>query len=36
MTLKVIAAIYWQALRLKLRGCRTYAHPDRELPAGSR
>jgi uncharacterized protein len=26
-TLKVIAAIHWQALRLWLKGCRVYAHP---------
>ena len=35
MTLKVIAGIYWQALRLKLRGCRTYVHPSK-LAARSR
>jgi DUF1365 family protein len=31
MTLQVIVGIYWQALRLKLRGSRFYAHPD-EIP----
>jgi DUF1365 family protein len=35
MTLKVIAGIYWQALKLKLRGCRTYTHPAKQLPARS-
>jgi len=35
MTLKVIAGIYWQALLLKLRGCRTYTNPSK-LPARSR
>ncbi len=29
MTLKVIAAIYWQALRLWIKGCPVYAHPDK-------
>lgn len=33
MTLKVIGGIYWQALKLWLRGCRTYAHPGKRLPA---
>jgi len=27
MTLRVIAAIHWQALRLWLKGCRVYSHP---------
>jgi DUF1365 family protein len=36
MTLKVIAAICWQALRLKLRGCRTYVHPGTQQPVRSR
>jgi DUF1365 family protein len=36
MTLQVIAGIYWQALLLKLRGCRTYTHPGNRLPAKSR
>jgi len=27
MTLKVIAAIHWQALRLWLKGCKVYDHP---------
>jgi len=29
MTLKVIGGIYWQALLLWLRGCRTYVHPHK-------
>jgi DUF1365 family protein len=33
MTLKVITGIYWQALLLKLRGCRTHVHPNKNLPA---
>jgi DUF1365 family protein len=36
MTLKVIAAIHWQALRLKLRGCPTHVHPAKRQPARSR
>jgi DUF1365 family protein len=36
MTLKVIAAIYWQALKLWLRGCRTYLHPHKRAPVRSR
>lgn len=36
MTLKVIAGIYWQALRLWLRGCRTYVHPSKRFPVRSR
>ena len=28
MTLKVISAIYWQALRLKLKGAVYYPHPE--------
>lgn len=36
MTLKVIAAIYWQALKLWLRGCRTYLHPHKEAAVKSR
>jgi DUF1365 family protein len=35
MTLKVIAGIYWQALKLKLRGCPSYAHPAKQAPARS-
>ncbi len=27
MTVQVITAIHWQALRLKLKGCRFYTHP---------
>jgi DUF1365 family protein len=36
MTLKVIAAIYWQALKLWLRGCRTHIHPRKRTEARSR
>ncbi len=32
MTLQVIAGIYWQALKLKWRGCRTFVHPDKLSP----
>lgn len=35
MTLKVVAAIYWQALRLWWRGCQTYVHPRKRLGARS-
>ncbi len=28
VTVKVVAAIYWQALRLKLKGARFYPHPE--------
>jgi DUF1365 family protein len=35
MTGKVVAAIYWQALRLWWRGCRTYVHPRKRLGARS-
>ena len=28
MTLKVISAIYWQALRLRLKGAIYYPHPE--------
>jgi DUF1365 family protein len=35
MTLKVIAAIYWQALLLKWRGCPTYVHPSKRASARS-
>lgn len=28
MTLRVIAAIYWQALRLRLKGCPRHPHPE--------
>ena len=28
MTLKVISGIYWQALRLKLKGAVYYPHPE--------
>ena len=30
MTLKVIAAIHWQALRLWLKGCRVHDHPNKQ------
>jgi len=33
MTLQVLAGIYWHALLLKLRGCRTYVHPGKRMPA---
>jgi uncharacterized protein len=32
MTLKVITAIHWQALRLWLKGCRFRAHPAKQSP----
>jgi DUF1365 family protein len=36
MTLQVMAAIHWQALRLWWKGCRIYTHPDKTLaPARS-
>ncbi len=34
MTLKVIAAIYWQALRLRLKRCPFYPHPETPAQAG--
>ena len=30
MTVKVIAAIYWQALRLFVKRCPLYVHPDKK------
>jgi DUF1365 family protein len=33
MTPKVLAAIYWQALRLRLKGCPFHPHPKHEAPA---
>ena len=30
MTLKVVAGIYWQALRLWIKGCPFYAHPGKK------
>ena len=30
MTLKVISAIYWEALRLWSKGCQVYNHPDKK------
>jgi DUF1365 family protein len=35
MTLRVVVAIYWQALRLWWRRCPTYTHPSKRLPARS-
>lgn len=35
MTLEVVAAIYWQALRLWWRGCKTYIHPRKRLSTRS-
>jgi DUF1365 family protein len=35
MTLEVIAAIYWQALRLWWRRCPIYVHPAKRLRARS-
>lgn len=32
MTLKVVATIHWQALRLWLKGCRFRAHPAKQSP----
>jgi DUF1365 family protein len=32
MTWKVTALIYWQALRLKLKGARVYTHPEKVFP----
>jgi len=29
MTVKVVAAIYWQALRLWIKRCPLYPHPDK-------
>lgn len=34
MTLKVIAAIHWQALKLWLKGCPVVQHPGKSSPAG--
>ncbi|OEY68101.1 hypothetical protein BG841_15160 [Marinobacter sp. X15-166B] len=31
-SLKVVAGIYWQALRLKLKGVRFHSHPDKLAP----
>jgi DUF1365 family protein len=31
MTIKVIAAIHWQALRLWLKGCKVYDHPMHDV-----
>ncbi|SDW64967.1 DUF1365 domain-containing protein [Marinobacter mobilis] len=34
-SLRVVAGIYWQALRLKLKGARFHSHPGKECPATS-
>ena len=31
MTIKVVTAIYWQALRLKLKGVPFYSHPEKRM-----
>jgi DUF1365 family protein len=36
MTLKVVAMIYWQAARLKLKGAPFYTHPRKRLPVAER
>ncbi len=36
MTLKVIGGIYWQALRLWIKGCPFYAHPDKNKTVEAR
>lgn len=38
MTLKIIAAIHWEALRLWLKGCPVHPHPDKQtkIPATTR
>jgi hypothetical protein len=36
MTVRVIAAIYWQALRLWLKRCPFYGHPGRQEKATAR
>jgi DUF1365 family protein len=35
MTGKVTAMIYWQALRLRVKGARVYAHPKKTAPANT-
>jgi uncharacterized protein len=32
MTLKVVALIYWQALKLKLKGAVFHTHPAKRAP----
>ena len=32
MNIKIISAIYWQAIRLKLKGASFYTHPGRLKP----
>jgi DUF1365 family protein len=36
MTIKVVAAIYWQALRLWLKGTPLHDHPDKGRPAAEK
>ncbi len=36
MTLKVIGGIYWQALRLWIKGCPFYAHPEKNKTVEAR
>lgn len=36
MTLKVVGAIYWEALRLWLKGVPVQDHPDKSLPAAEK
>jgi uncharacterized protein len=33
MTVKVVFAIYWQALRLRHKGAKYYPHPEKRVPA---
>lgn len=33
MTMKVVSAIYWQALKLRLKGAHFYTHPDKNEPS---
>ncbi|MEO6369297.1 MAG: DUF1365 family protein [Steroidobacteraceae bacterium] len=33
MTLRVVASIYWQALRLKLKGVPVHDHPAVDAPS---
>jgi DUF1365 family protein len=34
MTLRIIIAIHWQALRLWLKKCPVYDHPKKQRPSG--
>jgi DUF1365 family protein len=36
MSLKVVGGIYWQALRLWLKGCPVYDHPNKKTPLAVR